>query len=125
MPPPSEVVCDGSKALILAIVKALTEQKTVKEYKQACLQSLERGSKPPKCLVRLDQSHFSLNVSKLMAYKNPFKRNLFRSIFGFLIQCGNFDEAQQVILDLFTLIMNKVDGSKNGIVRPVAKARLI
>lgn len=124
MPPPSEVVCDGSKALILSLVKALTEFKTVNEYKHACIQSLEKGHETPKCFIRLDRSHFSHNVSKIIAYRNPLKRDLLRSTFGFLFQCESFDEAKILIFDLFTLIMNKIDGSKDGIVKPVQKSKI-
>lgn len=124
MPSPSEVVCDGSKALILAIVRALTTYHTTNEYKQACVQSLEEGYAYPKCFLRLDRSHFCQTVSRTITYRNPLKQKLLRSIFGFLIQCDCFDDAKVIILDLFTLIMNKYDESQGDIVKPVKKSKI-
>lgn len=124
MPSPSEVVCDGSKALILALVKALTTYRTTNEYKQACIKSLEDGFAHPECFLRLDRSHFCEIVSRNITYRNPLKQKLFRSIFGFLMQCDCFEDAKVIILDLFTLIMNKYDGSKGEIVKPVEKSKI-
>lgn len=123
MPPPGEVVCDGSKALMLALVRALTPYRSVKEYIQANIKSVEVGCLPPNCFLRLDRSHFIQNLSKKIAYKNSEKRNFFRCVFGFLIQCNDFDEARHIIADLFTVILNKYTGTESGVPLPAGRSK--
>lgn len=74
MPMPFEVVCDGSKALILALVNALTRYHSVKEYIRACITSLETGRSPPKCFIRLDRSHWVHSLIKNFGYKDMRKK---------------------------------------------------
>lgn len=101
LPTPSEVVCDDSKAFMLALVKTFTNHQSVKEYIRACIRSLEFGCPPPDCFLRKDRSHFVKNLIHIIANKDVGKRDFYRSIFGFLIQCENFQQAKDIIFDFF------------------------
>lgn len=111
IPSPAEVVCDGSKALLLALVKTFTKHHTLKEYVAACIRSLETGCQTPSCYIRLDRSHYVKTLIRNIADKDERKRDLFRSIFGYLILCDDFEEAKRIITDLFTVLSNKFIGS--------------
>lgn len=123
LPSPGEVVCDDSKALLLAFVKTFTIFHSVKEYIRACIGSVDRGSPPPGCYIRLDRSHFVKNLIRKVANKDVRKRDLFRSIFGYLIQCEDFKQAKEIILDFFTLILNKFVGSNSAGELPAEKSK--
>lgn len=58
IPPPGELVCDVSKALISALVRSLTPYRSVKKYIQANINSADVNCPPSNCFLRLDRSHF-------------------------------------------------------------------
>lgn len=122
MRPPSEVVCDDSKAFLLAFVKTFTIYHSVKEYIRACIKSLEHGSPPPGCYIRLDRSHFVKNLVRKIANKDERKRDFYRSIFGYLIQCENYQQAKIIIQDLFTVVLNKFAGKNYAGELPAEKS---
>lgn len=121
--PPSEVVCDDSKAFLLALVKTFTIYHSVKEYIAACMRSLETGTSAPECYIRLDRSHFVKTLIRKIADKDVRKRDFYRQIFGYLIQCSDFREAKCIIADFFTVILNKFVGSNSSGYLPAEKSK--
>lgn len=117
------VVCDDSKALLLAFVKTFTIHHSVKEYIRACIRSLELGCSPPGCYIRLDRSHFVKNLIRKIANKDVRKRDFYRSIFVFLIRCENFQQAKDIIFDFFTVILNKFAGSNTAVELPADRSK--
>lgn len=121
--PPSEVVCDDSKAFLLALVKTFTIHHSVKNYIGACIRSLETGRSPPECYIRLDRSHFIKTLIRKIADKDVRKRDFYRQIFGYLIQCTDYREAKSIIADFFTVILNKFVGSNGAGYLPAEKSK--
>lgn len=122
--PPGEIVCDEGKALLKALVGTFGNFENIKAYIAACMSSHLYGTMPPKCQVRIDRSHFVKNVTKKNKYRDHRKQQLFRGIFGFLIQCDSFETARKIILDLFTVILNENDGfDEFGVASPSEEAR--
>lgn len=124
---PIEVVCDESKALLKALVKTFTTCHNLESYITTCMAALFTGSTPPLCYIRIDRSHFIKNIMRKIKHKDYRKRNFFRSIIGFLIQCENFATVRKIISDFFTLILNENDGFDefgDNLPAEVAKKRL-
>lgn len=109
--PPSEVICDDSKALLSALIQCFTSCAGTKAYIIACMRSLSTAVPPPEIFVRLDRSHFVKNVIKNITDNDARRQDIYRSVIGFLIQCDNFHMARIIIKDFFTLILNKYDGN--------------
>lgn len=126
--PPFEANCDAGKAVLKGLCKSFTNCQTIEAYIEACMSSLLIGTAPPACYIRIDRSHFVKNVTNKIKHNDYRKRNMFRCIIGFLIQCENFENARKIIRDLFTLILNEYDGlDDNGQPTPAeaAKKRLL
>lgn len=64
-PVPKEVVCDSSRALLIAIIRAFTGYLNIEDYADAC-----KNSNLPKCYVRIDVAHF---VKKILKFFENFK----------------------------------------------------
>lgn len=125
---PREVVCDESKALLKAITKTFTNCYNVENYISTCMSSLLNGTAPPICSMRIDRSHFVKNITRKIKHKDTRKRNFFRYVIGYLIQCDCFLAARNIILDFFTLILNENHGNDElGVELPAesAKKRLL
>lgn len=123
--PPDEFVCDGSKALLKAIASAFADCDGIETYINRCVLSLETGSTPPKCQIRLDRSHFIKNVTKKIKYRDFRKCNFYRCIIGFLIKCDKFDVVKEVVYDLFTVLRNENDGMDEfGELLPAESSRM-
>lgn len=104
--PPEEFVCDESKAMLKALVSAYTTCDGIVPYIDYCMSSLQTGSPPPKCQIRFDRSHFVKNVTKKIKHRDHRKRNFYRCVIGYLINCDDFNIAKKIIADFFTIILN-------------------
>lgn len=106
---PNEVVIDASEALILASIQTFTEYTTTNTYLSACMKALLGNDKPPRCLVRLDRSHFVAAVQRNKVLRKMDSRvgRLIKGIIGYLIQCVSFEICRLILLKLFTLINNE------------------
>lgn len=107
---PAEIVIDGSKALLLAIIKIFTTRTNVKNYIHSCMMSIKTGILPPECYIRYDRSHFIKNLHRNIKEKDYRKKRFYLSVCGYLIQCDRFDVAEKIIQDFFTVLLNKFDG---------------
>lgn len=111
---PLEVTCDESKALQLAVVKTFTSCSNMSDYIDKCTISLMTNSDPPECYIRNDRSHVIKIMSRKLKETDKRKEKLSRSVFGFLIQCDNFDVAREIITDFFTIVLNEYDGCNSN-----------
>lgn len=109
--PPDEFVVDESKAILKALVVTFTSCDGIATYIDKCMSSIQTGTPPPECQIRLDRSHFVKNIARKIKHRDHRKRNFFRCIIGFLITCDDFDIAKSIILDFFTVILNEFDGN--------------
>jgi len=57
---PKEVVCDSSKALLIAITHPLTDYLNIDDYADAF-----RNTTLPKCYIRIDVAHFIKKYVKI------------------------------------------------------------
>lgn len=111
---PIEVTIDQSKALLNAVIDAFTSCKNVGTYINQCLKYLHGGKNVRDCLpevyIRFDRSHIVQYFTKKIKDADMRKTRLFRSVFGYLIQCKDFKVAKKIITDLFTLMKNQYIG---------------
>lgn len=106
---PDEVVVDDSEALVNACVQNFTSARSTNEYISQCMDCLLSHSPRPSCFIRLDRSHFirCLFRNKQLSAEDDRKTSLFRAIFGVLIECEDYLEAKEIIIHLFTILLNK------------------
>lgn len=106
---PHEVILDQSAALFGACVRAFTHCHSTNEYITACMNSLLYGVQPPDTFCRLDRFHFVRIINNLKQFKSMdrLKVKLLTSVFGVLILCHELEAAEQIIIDLFTVIRHR------------------
>lgn len=106
---PHEVILDDSSALILAVIKAFTRFKTFHEYMNGCYSCLFDSQEPPSVFIRLDRSHFVVNIirNKELNTLQTKPKTIYRRILGYLITVENVEEARQIILDMFIIAKNE------------------
>ncbi|CAG9818787.1 unnamed protein product [Phaedon cochleariae] len=107
IPIPKEIVCDSSKALLTAIVRAFTGFLTVEDYANALIHL-----KLP-CYVRLDVAHFiKMYVNFLKGIKSKAVKSLYLSCIGQMILCEDVDTAAKLLLSILTIARCKTNGQK-------------
>lgn len=111
MKPPTEIVSDESKALLKALAATFAGCDSVDGYVEKCMDSLLTGAPKPSIQLRIDRSHFVKNITNKIKDRDHRRRNFFRGVIGYLIQCDYFGVAKQIIEDFFTVILNEYDGS--------------
>lgn len=75
-PPPKEVTCDGSKALLTATIRAFTNCSSINEYADECWANV------PGCYVRIDVAHFSKLYATYFSGINPRVKKFFMASLG-------------------------------------------
>lgn len=89
--PSKEIVCDESNALLKAIVATFASRESLENYVAHCVTSLQTGGPLPKVYVRIDRSHFVKNIARKIKDRDFRRRNFYRGVIGYLVQCDNFD----------------------------------
>lgn len=108
---PKEVVCDSSKALLIAIVRAFTGYLTIEDYADA----FNKNSNLPKCYIRIDVAHFIKLYVKICKILNKRVRTFYLGAIGQLILCRNIIKAKEIVKSIFTIALSETDGnSKSG-----------
>lgn len=72
VPVPKEVICDWSRALLIAIIRAFTGYLTIEDYADA----FRNINNLPKCYVRIDVAHFIKKYSNFCSSLNKRKNFL-------------------------------------------------
>lgn len=111
---PREVTVDDSKALQKSCAKSFNGCDT-NEYIQKCFNVLNGNrSDLPKTYIRLDAAHYTKNLhkQKILIRMNGDVRQLYLAVFGYLMQCDNFDEIIQIFEHLL-ILANGVDNAQN------------
>lgn len=75
---PKEVICDASRALLIAIIRAFTGYLTIEDYADAFRNF---NLHLPKCYIRIDVAHFIKTYSK-------FCKNLNKRVKIVLFRCN-------------------------------------
>lgn len=107
---PKEFVCDESKALLKALAATFAKCEGISCYVTQCMAALQTGSPRPLIHLRIDRSHFVKNVTNKIKDNDYRRRDFYRGVVGYLIQCDSFSNAKKIIQDFFTTILNKFDG---------------
>lgn len=109
-PIPKEVVCDSSKALLIAIIRAFTNYSNIEDYADSC-----RNSSLPKCYVRINVAHFVKSYSNFFKSLNKRVKTFYLHALGQLILCRSIVNAKDIINAIFTIALSETDGNlENG-----------
>lgn len=120
VPVPKEVVCDSSKALLIAIIRAFTGYLNIEDYADAC-----NNSNLPKCYVRIDVAHFVKKYSNFLKPLSKRVKIFYLGAIGQLILCRSITSAKEIIQSIFVVALSETDGKlKTGNVTQCDKARI-
>lgn len=103
---PKEVVCDSSRALLIAIIRAFTGHQCIDDYADAF-----RKSTLPTCYVRIDVAHFIKQYSKLCKTLNKRVKSFYLGAIGQLVLCRNITHAKDIVQSIFTIALSETDGN--------------
>lgn len=107
---PKEVICDSSRALLIAIIRAFTGYLNIDDYADAF-----RNSNLPKCYVRIDVAHFIKQYSKTCKTLNKRIKTFYLGAIGQLILCRSITQVKEIIRSIFTVALSETDGNlQNG-----------
>lgn len=119
-----EIVMDESTALLKSCATSFAHCRTINEYILKCFNVLKGNCNDlPKSYIRLDVAHFThkLHRNKILKSLNPVVRQLYLSVFGFLMQCEKFETISAVVKDLVMLCNYPFFGAINGNDLPTTK----
>lgn len=109
-PVPKEVVCDSSRALLIAIVRAFTDYLNIENYADAF-----RNSSLLKCYIRIDVAHFIKWYCSISKSLNKKVKTFYLGAIGQLILCRNIISAKEIIKSIFIIALYETDGNlKDG-----------
>ena len=111
---PNEVVVDMSRALLTAVIRTFTHNKTLEEYCEQC-----SGEQLPDIFVRIDNAHFIKKYAQLLkSLLGPSKvevKRFYLAVIGQLIVCQSIEQAEEILKCFFTVCYSKFDGQhENG-----------
>lgn len=106
--PPKEIVLDESKALLKALAATFAKCESIDIYVKQCMDAFITGAPKPLIQLRIDRSYFVKNITNKIIDRDHRRRNFFRGVVGFLIQCGDFDVAKQIIEDFLPLFLTNM-----------------
>lgn len=107
---PKEVVCDSSRALLIAIIRAFTGYLNIEDYADAF-----KNSNLPKCYIRIDVAHFIKLYVKTCKTLNKRVKTFYLGAIGQLILCRNIINAKEIVKSIFTIALSETDGNlKSG-----------
>lgn len=108
---PHEIVIDNSNVLILAAVQAFTPFQSRNAYLDGCFDALFHKIEPKGIFIRLDRSHIVKQI-KSMEILNQLDyrvKKLLQRILGYLITVDDVSVVEQIVRNLFILILNKYE----------------
>lgn len=105
---PLEIVMDESSALIGAAVAVFTQDKTIFQYLDRCVNVLlGKNVDLPKCYIHIDRSHFVKSIHRNLRKGEPKTVKLLRGVLGYLISCSDREEFGRIMENIFTLVCNE------------------
>lgn len=109
---PHEIIMDNSDALILASIQSFTPFQTRIAYLDACYYNLFQDSQIEiGCYIRLDRSHIVKQIKSMKIFDKVDYRvkKLLQRILGYLITATDMEIVENIIRNLFMLILNKYE----------------
>jgi hypothetical protein len=104
-PIPRKVVCDGSLALLNAIVQSCTEFRTLTQY----MNSLFQGTKAS-CEICLDVAHFMHKYSVFLGKNMGKKKRFLMCCIGLLVQASSKSEAGNILQNILCMLTSETVG---------------
>ena len=105
-PTPREVVCDSSKALLSAVIRAFTGYATIKEYANACYRT-----SLPACYVKIDVAHFLKMYSGVLKSASHRVRDFYLATLGQLILSRTLDDATMILKSTLIIADSEIEGT--------------
>lgn len=106
IPVPKEVTCDGSKALLTAVVRIFNSNKNIDEYIAKCWKN-----DMPICYVRIDVAHFIKGYATFLSGINPRVKTFFLKCIGQLILAQTLQEAELILRAIIVISQSETEGS--------------
>ena len=107
---PKAIVCDFSRALLNAAVKAFTRCNDLNEY--ICkLHDAANNGVFDDCLIRVDICHFVKIIARFDCYANKRTKYFFTKSICLLIFCKNFSECETIIEAIIICSQSEWEGS--------------
>lgn len=104
-PPPKEVVCDASKAILTAVIRAFTNYASIDEYVTA----LWTGTLPT-CYVRLDVAHFIHLAATFLKSERPRIKKFYLAALGQIIMARTVDDAEAIVRSTLVVSKSETEG---------------
>lgn len=110
LPPPDEIICDDSRALLAGFLRAYTKYSTNNEYADSFLKNREL----PALYLRIDVLHFiKLHVNFLKSVRKDVAA-FYKAGIGQLIMSNSFEAAEIIIRAPLTISQSRYD-SRNEV----------
>lgn len=94
VPIPPEVVCDGSKAILNAVIRVFAGFLSIQEYADAYI----RGTVG--CYIRMDVAHFIKCYAKFLGQvRNKSIKTFYIAAIGQLVLCDDVDKAYSLLVN--------------------------
>lgn len=104
-PRPREVVCDFSKALLIATVRSFSGYLTIENYTDAC-----KDVYVPDCYIRIDVAHFIKKYATFLKDVRIRIRQFYLSLLGQLILCRNEEMAKILLTSILVIARSETEG---------------
>jgi len=104
-PRPREVVCDFSKALLIATVRSFTGYLTIDNYVDAC-----KDIYVPDCYIRIDVAHFIKKYATFLKDVRIRIKQFYLFLLGQLILCRNEEMAKMMLTSILVIARSETEG---------------
>lgn len=109
-PIPRKFVTDGSRALLLAVVTALTRFRSVNDYVNSMF-----NNEKPNCQITIDFAHFIHNFAIFLRNVSPGLKRFYLCCVGLLLLSSNRKNAEFYLESiLYILLSDRCGNNKNG-----------
>lgn len=104
-PPPKEVVCDASRAILAAVIRAFTNYGSIDQYVDA----LSEGPLPA-CYVRVDVAHFIHLAAIFLKTERPRVKKFFLAALGQMILARTVNDAAAIFRSILIICKSETEG---------------
>lgn len=105
-PPPREVTCDQSVALLTAVVRAFTGCVSIDKYAD----EIWEDKILPSCYIRIDVAHFIKKYAKFLKIVRPKIKTFYLASISKLIITRSIEEAENILFSIFIIALNDTEG---------------
>lgn len=106
-PPPREVTCDASIALLTAVVRAFTNCTNIDDYAD----KLWDNEVLPNCYIRIDVAHFIKIYAGFLKITRLRVKTFYLASISQLILARSIEEAENILFSIFTIASSETEGN--------------